>query len=54
MAAQVSIESVLAEYKTYLENTTYELLITKAALKDAERQLAERDAEANRPPIDNS
>lgn len=42
---QVSIEAVLAEYRKHMDNTTYDLMITKAALQDAERQLAEKTAE---------
>jgi hypothetical protein len=41
----VSLEAVLAEYRNHVDQTTYQLMLTKAALADVQRQLAEKDSE---------
>lgn len=45
---QVPLDDVLNEYRDHTRTTTDELLIHKAALKSAEKQIAELQAENDR------
>ncbi|GAX54754.1 hypothetical protein SO3561_06307 [Streptomyces olivochromogenes] len=45
---QVGLEDVLNEYRDHTKFTTDELLMHKAALKNAEKQIAELQAENTR------